>query len=51
VFLDRQDELKATTNIRGIHPVNGHNIYYIGGRRQQLLSLGLAIYTATIMMI
>mmetsp|Transcript_40254 Transcript_40254/g.61429 ORF Transcript_40254/g.61429 Transcript_40254/m.61429 type:complete len:91 (+) Transcript_40254:704-976(+) len=32
IFLDHADELKATSNIRGIHPVNGHEVYYVGGR-------------------
>mmetsp|Transcript_22734 Transcript_22734/g.35010 ORF Transcript_22734/g.35010 Transcript_22734/m.35010 type:complete len:107 (-) Transcript_22734:45-365(-) len=30
IFLDHQDELKSTSNIRGIHGVNGHKILYVG---------------------
>mmetsp|Transcript_36905 Transcript_36905/g.56510 ORF Transcript_36905/g.56510 Transcript_36905/m.56510 type:complete len:101 (-) Transcript_36905:34-336(-) len=46
VFLDHQDELKSTSNIRGIHPVNGHDVYVVGSSRIQasmhlLLALSL----------
>jgi len=39
-FKRKKEEVGALTNIRGIHPVNGHQIYYIGAAR---LQVGLAM--------
>jgi len=33
IFEDHADELKATSNIRGIHRVNGHEVRFIGASK------------------